>query len=338
MPTMASLFHTDDSPKCFGLCDHRFVLMSKRRKIALCIAFGVLLFFTVGKILDRLSEAKILLRYPRDGNGVIAGINPPPVERGSRIAVILVHGIMETPEVFNQLGSAIIANTQVDLYRPLLPNHGRDLATARELNNDVVRGFLDHYVQAVADSHFRVLLVGLSFGGAHAIDMVRRQVLPPNVSLLLMAPGVYTVNHDLAVFRLRAFGLWRSYCNYELMGCQFPVFQSGDDTARPFLIAERNLQHVVISAALRAYELDSQNRDAFDHLSQPFTLMIAEDDNRVSFEEQARSCHRNRHCTLQSFPSGKHLLLHSAHREQVIGTVLRQILSIPGENGQAVLH
>ncbi len=301
---------------------------ARRRARWLVPLVALLCFFALGRWLDHRSEARILARYPRDAAGVIQGLAVPPHEAGRPEAVILLHGIMESPQVFEDLSRAIVARAGVDLYTPLFPSHGRDLQSAARLDNDEVRAFVDRTVRDVASRHRRVLLLGLSYGGVHTIDAMRRNTLPQNVTPVLLAPAVHTLNASQNRVTSSILGLWRTYCDVAAFGCSFPVYQSGDETARPFLEREKNLQHVVLPAVRRVIEIDEANREYFARIDRPHTLIIARDDNRVSYDEQARACRANARCTLIEYPSGRHLLLHSAHRERVTDEILARIAAM----------
>lgn len=284
-----------------------------------------LFFYISGKLLDKEAERVIQQLYVRDSNGVIKGVESITIKKNNANALVLVHGFLETPDTFRELINEVSQKTTLDIYAPLLPFHGRNLQTAAQLDNQTVLDYLQGYLGGLSKQYKTLTVVGLSYGGALLVDLASKGKLPANVNLVLYAPSIYGFT-DLLSSKIKrgVYGLWRNYCNYPAFGCQFPVYESGDAVAATAIANEINLRYKVNSAVTQLAKLDMENRENLTNLKRPFSLIIAKDDNRVSYEKLKNVCEANKtYCHFYSFPSGKHVIHMGANKEAFTNLIIQ---------------
>ena len=64
------------------------------------------------------------------------------------------------------------------------------------------------------------------------------------------------------------------------------------------------------------YRLDLNNRQAIAEIDRPHSMIVAVDDNRVSYDQLKQSCEQNKkYCHFYSFKSGKHLIHLGANKD-----------------------
>lgn len=280
-----------------------------RSLLAGCCTLAALLALS-GRWLDRRAEEKVHLDYPRRNDGVIAGLEPVAIVRGQPQALVLVHGLLDSPNLFTELIGDLAPRLAADIYAPLLPFHGRDLESAARFDNAAISGYLKDYLAGLAARYRTVTIVGLSYGGTQLLDLARQGALPGNVELVLAAPAVYVRGNDFGGrLKARLYGLWRDYCDSPLLGCGYPSYDSADAAARPLLERKISLGYKVIPAVEETYRLDLANRRSLAHPPRPYRLIVAADDNRVDFTAQQQACaEAGANCRFYPFPSGRHLV------------------------------
>lgn len=263
-----------------------------------------------GKLLDLEAERVVSQLYSRDNNGIIKGLEPIVVNNHHKKALMIVHGFLESPANFSELISDIKNKIPMDIYVPLLPYHGRNLEKSIPFDNKVIVHYIKSYIDMLSKKYQSVTIMGLSYGGSVLTAIASQEKLPKNVHLILYSPAIFLKsNTAFTRFEIRFYRLWRNYCNYPTLGCNFPSYESVDETAKPTLEAEKTLRYKVIPAVLQLYALDLQNRDRLSQLAIPFSLIVAEDDNRVFYEKLKNACDENKKfCHFYSFPSGRHII------------------------------
>ena len=276
-----------------------------------------------GKLLDMEAERVVTQLYERDSSGIILGLGEKHYENNHAKAVVLIHGFLENSEVYDDYLKKLTDLDQLDVYVPLLPFHGRDLQTAANFSNQKIADFLADYLGKIASAHTTVTVVGVSYGGAQLLSLDKEERLPDNTRLVLYAPAVYIIsNTSMGKLKVYAYSLFRNYCNYAALGCAYPVLDSGDDTAREFLIYETNLRYKVISAVKELFIQDDQVRDHLAEIKHPFHLIIAKDDNRVSYPDQNRICQQNSFCSALVYESGRHVIHAGRHKDDLLQKII----------------
>ena len=297
--------------------------MKKYIIILLLVSFSALGLF-IGKLLDLEAERVVTQLYERTPDGIILGLGEKSYENHHKKAVILIHGFLESSEVYDDYLEQLKVLDQLDVYVPLLPFHGRDLQSAAHFSNRKISDFLADYIGKIAATHKTVTVVGVSYGGAQLISLDKEGRIPDNARIVLYAPAAYIISNTTSgKLKVYAYSLFRNYCNYEFLGCSYPVLDSGDAAAREFLINEKNLRYKVLSAVKQLYALDDQVRDHLAEMNCPYDLIIAKDDNRVSYSDLNRVCQQNDFCTALVYESGKHVIHAGRHKEDLLQHIVR---------------
>ena len=288
----------------------------------------------VGWLLDGEAERVVQQLYPRTPDGIIKGLEPIAITNRHTQAVILIHGLQDSPETYHHFIEDTRLGERYDVYVPLLPFHGRDLRAASQLDNEVTLRFLDEYIRDTATGYRAVVIIGYSYGAALVVKLAKQRTLPDHARVILYAPGIYAHQNDLLRrVLMHGYRLFRKYCNYDELGCSFPVYVSGDDAARGFAEAERSLRYRVVPSTLEAFRLDREAQDYFGATPIPFDLILAADDNRVEASKLVRDCQGNANCRLHVFPSGRHAVHEGHHRRAFARLVLGLIADAVGARG-----
>jgi esterase/lipase len=280
----------------------------KTNLLIIIIALISLIWIT-GKYLDRQADKIVEKAYPRDQKGIINGLQSKTIIQGKNKALLLIHGFADSPALFFELADDIKSKVNCDIYIPLLPFHGRNLISATHFNNQIILDSLSAQINALAKKYQTVTIVGASYGGALLTALINANKIPQNVHIILYAPAFF-LKGNTAIDRaeINIYKWWRSYCNYRLLGCQ-SGYASGDDRAKPHFDKEKSLRYVVMPAILQLYQFDLDHRNELGMIHRPYSLIVAVDDNRVSYDEQKKVCDANRHyCHFYSFRSGKHII------------------------------
>ncbi len=295
--------------------------------ILFIIALLVSLIWVSGLLLDTHAEKISQEMYHRDENGVIDGLQSIAVLQDKKRALIFVHGFADSPASFAELIDDIKHKVNSDIYAPLLPFHGRDLRTLSQFNNKIILDDLDHTINTLAKKYQSLTVVGGSYGGALLTKLMTENKIPSNVHLILYAPGFFIQGNTYwGRTEVRLYRHWRLYCNYKILGCRHPGYQNGDATAAPMFDKERSLQYVVLPAISQLYQFDLENRDALTHIRRPYSVIMAVDDNRISYEQQKMACKLNQpYCHLYSFPSGKHIIHWGANKKKFESLLIKLV-------------
>lgn len=300
-------------------------IMDGALKYAL-IASLLLLFclFCYGRWLDAQAEKAVNRRYKRDAQGVILGLDTLAINQGQPHALVLIPGFMTPVDIFSTLVDDPRIRSGYALYVPRLACHSQDLKQAAALRNEVVLDHLSAYIDHLHKRHQQITYVGYSYGGALLLALLQQGRLPSGAQVILYAPAVYIQSNTLwGNLKVYGYGLFRRYCNYQWLGCDFPAYQSGDEAARSYLAHELNLGYVVIPAVKKLYQLDRRLRPYFKSVAHPVSVVIAEDDNRIDASSVKADCLANPQCNFYSFESGKHLLHRSVHQAEFNALILK---------------
>lgn len=289
---------------------------------------SLVFFIILGKCLDLEAERAIEQFYFRHLNGIIIGaesIQPKKIHHEH--AILLFHGFLETPKVFQKVIKHLDREDKADIYAPLLPYHGRNLQTAAKLNNQVVQDFINKSIQDLSKKYKHVIVVGHSYSGAQLANIINQKQLPQNIYPILYAPAIFIqMNTPINDIRNHLFQLWRNYCNYKLLGCE-RNHKSVEKNSLDELMNEISLNYKVVSAVQELFKFDKESRHLLGHLNRNYSLIIAKNDNRVSFKEIQKACMQNSiHCKLYTFNDGKHML-HYTHNKQAFDNIILNELS-----------
>ncbi len=290
-----------------------------KKYVFFIILFFLAGFIILGKVLDLESERVINQLYPRDTKGVIKGVDTFKYKiKDHDEAIVLLHGFLETPEVFHELIEVLKKFNEVDIYAPLLPGHGRNLESASKISVDKTLLQLERYLNELAKKYKKITVLGLSYGGGLLAGLSKDNKTPKNAQLILLSPSVYIIDNTfMSRVMMNLYSLWRNYCNYKSLGCEFPVYESGETYAMKYLEEEINLKYKVVSATKQLYDLDLKTRGSLQNYKRPFAVIIAKNDNRISYEKLFDQCKKNQCCEFIGYDSGKHLLLQSTNKKKL---------------------
>jgi carboxylesterase len=226
----------------------------------------------------REAERAFAARFPRGVDGVVSGAEGFRLHGTNGRALLLLHGLGDTPQSLRYLGDRLHA-AGYTVHAPLLPGHGRglrefaDASAARYL--EAVRRELD-WLESASDW---VGLVGLSMGGALA---TRLAAASPRVRVLvLLAP--YLEAPPLVQWLARTAPLWGLLVPY-LAGrgetsVHDPVARSASRAYGVF--TPRAVRALVATAAAARHSLAA--------VTAPTLMVHSREDNRIPSELAERA-------------------------------------------------
>ncbi len=293
----------------------------KTKKIIWIVAFVIVSILGLARLssseLDKNAELVTNQMYKRDNNGVIVGAKSIVYQAGKQQAIIFIHGFASTPRAFTTLIEDIKNKSDSDIYAPLLPYNGRDLQTLSKTNNQVVLNYLEQLITHFAAIYKKITIVGLSYGGAQLAKLTMDNKIPTNATLIFYAPAFYlTSNNFLQRSFAKIYSHSRDYCEYKFLGCTYPSYESADEESKAQFANQADFPYLDVPALLTMFEFDLDNRYVLKNIHRPFNIIIAKDDNRVSFKKIKHDCDKNgKYCNLYMFNSGKHLIHWGANKK-----------------------
>lgn len=154
--------------------------------LAAAAAAALLLHVAVYRWRLTRTRAADLRRLPVGADGIIPGASPITLHGSDTHAVLVLHGFGDTPQTVRLLSEHLHRVHGWSVHAPLLPGHGRTLAS---FDAHGAADWRSAVQQAYADLRGRyptVTLVGLSMGGALAtLEAARDPALP---ALVLLVP------------------------------------------------------------------------------------------------------------------------------------------------------
>lgn len=215
---------------------------------------------------------------PFDSEGVVIGGEGFVLDRPGAPAVLLLHGAGDTPQTLRYL--AIAFHEQgFHVVVPLLPGHGRTIREFSQVTADILSDAARSAYREVRESHDWVAVVGLSMGGALAVQLAANN--PDLPALGLLAPY-------LAMPR----GIeWFAQLSW-LWGAVVPAVRSGDGiSVLDPVERERSLAYgVFTAAALRALRTTMRRAVAgLPNVTAPTLFVQSRTDNRISVADATRA-------------------------------------------------
>jgi carboxylesterase len=236
-----------------------FVLIWRARQIAALTAFS-------------------MRRRPLGPSGIVVGGEEITLARPDAPAVLIVHGAGDTPQTVRYLAEELYAN-RYHVAAPLLPGHGRHVREFRRVSADAWRAAVSEAYASLAATHEWVGVVGVSMGGALAVDLAAQT--PSLPALALVAP--YLAMPPRIERAAQASWLW---------GFASPLVRSADGLSILDPVErERNLAYGVFTAsALRALRLTVRRAAAaLPRVAAPTLVIQSRQDNRISPEAATRA-------------------------------------------------
>jgi carboxylesterase len=238
--------------------------------IALVTVFGAVVWR------DRRRRAlfdESMRRRPLGANGIVVGGESIALERVGAPAVLIVHGAGDTPQTVRYLAEALFARG-FHVEAPLLPGHGRHVRDFQRVSAD---GWLAAVRTAHADAarvHPWVGVIGVSMGGALAVQLAAE--CPELPALGLVAPYLAMPKKIERAARLS----W-------LWGIALPIVRSADGLSILDPVErERNLAYGVFTpGALRALHTTVRRAAAaLPRVKAPTLFIQSRGDNRITVD------------------------------------------------------
>ena len=246
---------------------------------ALLAAIGAAAFFR-RRLIVRAEEA-VGSRLPVGPSGVIAGAEGFALTRPGAPAVLLLHGGGDTPQTLRQLATHLYdAGYAVDV--PLLPGHGRTLRDFARVTPDAWTEAARERYQHLRQRHAWVAIVGLSMGGALAVQLAADDLELPALGLL--AP--YLAMPSTASRAAWSAPFWGWLVPYVRSASNKSVHDTSE--------AAKSLAYGVISArALNALWLTVRRANAaLPRVKAPTLVVQSREDNRIAVPDAERAFSR----------------------------------------------
>lgn len=221
-------------------------------------------------IYPRLLERRASRRRAVGADGLIVGAAPVSHQRTNAPAVLLLHGGGDTPQVVADLAASLY-EAGFSTSAPLLPGHGRTLATLRTVSAASLQEFAQQQYDALRATHEQVAVVGLSIGGALAVDLsVKRDDI---AALVLLAPYLGMPRGVQALARTASFWGWA-----------LPYLPSlGSRSILDPVAAEKALGHGIITPRSLAafHDIVLAANEALPLVRVPTLVVHSRGDNRI---------------------------------------------------------
>jgi carboxylesterase len=259
--------------------------------------------------LTRLTLARRVL----GADGIVVGGEGFVLERRDAPAVLLLHGGGDTPQTLRYLATALHARG-FHVAAPLLPGHGRSLRDFTRVTAEDLIDATDREYRSVRSSHEWVAVIGLSMGGALAVQLAAG--LPDLPALGLVAPYVGMPPRIERAARLA----W-------LWGPIVPAVRSADSSSilDPEELNRSLAYGVFTAAALRALrDLMRRAVEALPRVAAPTLVIQSRTDNRIASADTERAfallgCAEKR---LEWITGAGHVITVDFGRERVIASLV----------------
>jgi carboxylesterase len=215
---------------------------------------------------------------PLGADGIVIGAEGFVHERPGAPALLLLHGAGDTPQTLRYLGHALYERG-FHVSAPLLPGHGRSIADFARLQADDLIGAARENYAALRRTHPWLGIVGLSMGGALAVQVAAEN--PDLPALGLIAPYLAM---PATIARAARLARW--------WGPFVPVLRSADGlSVLDPVERERSLAYGVFTpAALGALETTVRRAvEALPRVVAPTLMIQSRQDNRISVADAERA-------------------------------------------------
>lgn len=295
------------------------------RGFALLVIVGVA-FFLLGWLLDREAERAVLHAYPRNEKGILWDATPMQVVAQKTRAVLWLHGFSYSPLVFRRFMQDADLRKKADMYAPLLPYHGRGLQDLKKMNLTVLQRYIAHEMTVLSRQYTHVTVVAHALSATLVLRLLAANQVPPNITVVLYAPSLYLrANTSTYQWMLRAYGIWRDYCNY-LPFCPRVSRHVTDETGWAIRQQYTFPPYLVVPALRAVLAFDSPAlRRALGEIKRKFYVVLAKDDSIMRASAVQKVCLGNAACTVYQFPTGSHYLHLGTHYQAFKAIMLKLI-------------
>jgi carboxylesterase len=199
-------------------------------------------------------------------------------------AVLLLHGAGDTPQTLRYLAT-FLHDRGYAVHVPLLPGHGRTVQEFASVSADAWTSAARQHFRALRDRHDWTAIIGLSMGGALAVQLAAEH--PDLPALGLLAPYLSMPSHARRAARWAPFwGAVVPYVPAQPTGAMRSIHDP-DESAL-------SLSYGAFSArALYALWVTVQRAiDASPRVNAPTLMIQSREDNRISVAEGQRAFDR----------------------------------------------
>jgi carboxylesterase len=247
--------------------------------------------------------------HPLGQDGIIVGGAGFELAQPNGPAVLILHGAGDTPQTVRYLAEALHARG-FHVVAPLLPNHGRTIRDFSKLTADALTDAAFESYHALRSGRSWVGLIGVSMGGALAIQVAA--ATPDLPALGLVAP--YLAMRPRATRLARTSRIW---------GLVVPAFASSEGfSIRDPEERRKSLAYGAFTAgALRALYVTVQRAvTALPRVAAPTLVIQSREDNRIGVEDAERAFARlgAREKRLEWIAGAAHIITVDFGREHVI--------------------
>lgn len=242
-------------------------------------------------------------------DGIVVGAAGFELTRRDAPAVLIFHGAGDTPQTVRYLAEELHARG-FHVAAPLLPGHGRTIKEFSKVTADAFTRAAFESFRALRERHSWVGIVGVSMGGALAVQVAAATRDLP--ALALVAP--YLAMRPRALRLARTSRLW---------GVFVPAFGSSEGfSIRDPDERKKSLAYGAFTAgALRALHATVQRAvTALPRVAAPTLVIQSREDNRISVADAERAFARlgAREKRLEWITGAAHIITVDYGRERVI--------------------
>jgi len=246
---------------------------------------------------------------PLGPDGVIVGAAGFELSRPNAPAVLVLHGAGDTPQTVRYLSEQLYARG-FHVVAPLLPSHGRTIKEFSRLTADALTAAAFENYHALRSRHSQVGLIGVSMGGALAVQVAA--AAPDLPALGLVAP--YLAMRPHATRLARTSRIW---------GVLVPAFGSSEGfSIRDPDERRKSLAYGAFTAgALRALYITVQRAvAALPRVAAPTLVIQSREDNRIGVEDAEAAFARlgAREKRLEWITGAAHIITVDYGRERVV--------------------
>jgi carboxylesterase len=211
-------------------------------------------------------------------DGIVIGGGPLVIERAGAPAILLLHGAGDTTQSLRYLATALHARG-FHVAVPLLPGHGRTVRDFNRITADALTNAALANYDALRVAHEWVGVIGLSMGGALAVQLAAERTDIPAVALL--APYLTMPKR-----------IERAAMVSHLWGPILPIVRSteGKSVLDPDEQAQNLAYGVFTPGALRALR-DTMRRavERLPRVQVPTLVIQSREDNRITPADAERA-------------------------------------------------
>lgn len=284
----------------------------------------IVIFYAYNYFADRMLETIHRSSKPHDASGVIIGEEAVEIKRAdAKTALVIIHGYTSSPSRFYHLLNFLKSNaTDVDIYVPLLPFHGRGLEDFKSFNNNEIKKFVTTLLDQKAKEYENLVVIGESYGALVLADILKEPGQYQNAKFIFSSPAFF-LNCNSAIDRFQIFvaSKFMDYCP----SCYGPY--TTDEYSKAHARYAQKHGVVCFKSFGELLKLDIVASDALVRIQNPYTIIASRDDDVVSITKIENACAQNPHCTAFIFTDGGHFVHWGKYAEDYKNYLIKALRS-----------